>query len=80
MLEQAISKLSPTAAQSFKRWSSKIADFMERLVKGWEQKEEYAIVYVKDQVRNFLKANSNLSDGTIQEIVVTIEWLLWFVA
>ncbi|RAP24916.1 hypothetical protein C2W64_02483 [Brevibacillus laterosporus] len=53
---------------------------MEGLVKGWEQKEEYAIVYVKDQVRNFLKANSNLSDGTIQEIVVTIEWLLWFVA
>ncbi|MGG1445320.1 hypothetical protein ABE354_25345 [Brevibacillus laterosporus] len=80
VLEQAISKLSPTAAQSFKRWSSKIADFMERLIKGWEQKEEYAIVYVKDQVRNFLKANSNLSDGTIQEIVVTIEWLLWFVA
>lgn len=79
-LEKAISKLSPAAAQSFKRWSSKIADFLEGLSKGWEQTEEYAIVYVKDQVRNFLKANSNLSDGVIQEIVVAVEWLLWFVA
>ncbi|AYK06572.1 hypothetical protein [Brevibacillus laterosporus] len=79
-LERAISQLSPTAAQSFKRWSNKIADHLEGIIKGWEQKEEYAIVYLKDQLRNFLKANSNLSDGTIQEIVVAIEWLLWFVA
>ncbi|MGK5650088.1 hypothetical protein ACSNN6_04590 [Brevibacillus formosus] len=79
-LEKAISKLSPTAARAFGRWADNIADFLHDLCKGWDEAEEYAISYVKDQVRNFLRENTKLSPGTIEEIVVAVDWLLWFVA
>ncbi|MGO4119450.1 hypothetical protein ACEQ6C_40690, partial [Rhizobium ruizarguesonis] len=48
----------------------------KRLGKGWDEAEEYAISYVKDQVRNFLRENTKLSPGTIEEIVVAVDWLI----
>lgn len=80
VLEKAIEYLSRDAAKAFKRWADDIADFLENLVKKWDDYEEYASEYVRDQLRNFLKKKTKLSDGIIEEIVDAVEWLLWFIA